>query len=145
MATAGFREQGFWVMKSITKGKETIKKNTIGRMNYGERNGESMVPLCRRWMVELIWRAGCDRSLCAVTNFLWSDETGSCCSCWAEPSRFPNRGALTSFLPVEKKMTDSLGGAWRKVLSSSSSSSSSSLLHLCVSAFSSLGGLFWKS
>ncbi|KAG7283855.1 hypothetical protein CRUP_034042 [Coryphaenoides rupestris] len=55
-------------------------------------------------------------------------KTNSCTVTGA--SGFSTRGALNSFFPVEKKMTDSLWGSWRKgcappLFSSSSSSSSS--------------------
>lgn len=46
---------------------------------------------------------------------LCTGSAGSCCLRRAELSCFSNIGAFDRVLPVEKKMTDSLCGAWKNV------------------------------
>ena len=48
------------------------------------------------------------------TVALWASEASLRGSDWTGPSGFSTRGARSSFFPVEKKMTDSLWGSWRK-------------------------------
>lgn len=117
------------------------------KTNYQGECDESVLPLRRLWTDEwVISQVGSDTddvSSCTGRTFLCSDETGPACSRWGEFSCFSKRWALSSFLPVEKKMTDSLCNAWMNgwpppiLCSSSSSSYSSSLLLAPVSIFSS--------
>lgn len=89
----------------------------------------SVLPL---WRTEgVIWQVGFDThgvSSCAGKTFPSSEENWLICSWWAEPSRCEKHGALKSFLPVEKTMTDSLCGAWMNGCTSSFLSSLSFLL-----------------
>lgn len=88
----------------------------------------SVLPL---WRTErVIQQVGSDTdgvSSCACSTFCSSEEIWPICSWWAEPSCCAKHGALKSFLPVEKKMTDSLCGAWMNGCTSSFLSSSSLL------------------
>lgn len=89
-------------------------------INYYEMHYPSVVPLCRGRTDGLLWRAGSDSadvSLWASDQFLWLNETGPCWSCWAETFR-SSCEARSSFLLVEKTMTDSLGCAGTEVFSS---------------------------
>lgn len=106
----------------------------------------SVSPLCRLRTEGVIRQVGPDTvgaSSCAGSASFCSDENRSgCCRC-AEPAACcSKRGALNSFLPVEKKMTDSLCGAWMNgcppmILCSSSLL----LLASLISTFSSLWDL----
>lgn len=83
------------------------------------------------WRTEgVIRQVGSDAhgvSSCAGSTFPRSEENWLICSWRAEPFRCAKHGALKSFLPVEKKMTDSLCGAWMNGCASSFLSSSSLL------------------
>jgi len=92
--------------------------------NYCGVCERSAVPVCRRWTEGLIRRISWDSadvSSWAVGTFVGSDDTGPCWSCWAVLSSFLKRGALNNVLPVEKKITDSLGGACNVFCCSSAS------------------------
>lgn len=100
----------------------------------------SEVPLCTRWaegMIRWIGSDPTDVSLCSFGSFCGS-KTEPCWSFWSKCSALSKRETLNSFLPVDIKMTDSLGGG-RNV----SCFSSSSLLSLLV-GFSSKRTFFWQ-
>lgn len=102
----------------------------------------SEVPFCTRWAEGMIWWIGSgptDGSLCSSGSFCGS-KTGPCWSFWSQLSVSSKRETLNSFLPVDIKMTDSLGGSGRSV----SRVSSSSLLAPLVS-FSSKITFFWQN
>lgn len=89
----------------------------------------SVLPLSRLWTGRFIWQVASDTD--DIPSWTWvtspcSDETDPHSSWWTALSCFPKNGARTGFLPVEKKMTDSLwnNGCPSSVLCSFSSSSS---------------------
>lgn len=110
--------------------------------NDQQRCEMSVSPLRRLWTEGATRQVGPDTvgvSSCSGSASFWSDENRSgCCRC-AEPATCcSKRGARNSFLPVEKKMTDSLCGAWMNGCPPVSLCSSSLLLLASlISAFSS--------